>query len=134
MVFTFLQFRLMGKYASSSTTPMSSLASANSGLLLSMPSTSMLPESGSMAFIMSFMVVDLPAPFSPMRPIMLPSGRLRVRLSSVKSRYVFDTPLMSIAFFICFPPNTTFVIFIYYSCSISLSNQTTSPINAIPRI
>src|SRR5579863_10411839 len=43
------------------------------------------------------MVVDFPAPFGPMSPMICPSGSWRSILSSEKNRYFFPTPLRSIA-------------------------------------
>jgi len=68
-----------GRQASSSTTPMSCLVWRNSGLWLSTPSRETCPSSREMAFMRSFRVVDLPAPFSPTSPRMHPAGREKVR-------------------------------------------------------
>ena len=63
-----------GRQASSSTTPMSCLVWRNSGLWLSTPSRDTWPPSRARAFISSFRVVDLPAPFSPHQAQDAPGG------------------------------------------------------------
>ena len=75
-----------GRQASSSTTPMSCLVWRNSGLWLSTPSRDTWPPSRARAFISSFRVVDLPAPFSPTRPRMHPVGRVKETWSRVNPR------------------------------------------------
>ena len=61
---------------------MSSLMSRNPELRLSTPSTDILPASRPIAFMMSFIVVLLPAPFSPTSPMMQPEGSVRSKLPS----------------------------------------------------
>ena len=87
--------RQSGKPTSSSTTPMSSLSARSE---FGRPKSFILPASG---FIMSSirrMVVLLPAPFSPISPIMQPPGKQRSSPASSKSGYAFRRPVISIAF------------------------------------
>ena len=70
-----------GKGQSSMTTPISSLSSG-SALSGSQPSTRTSPPSRLARPSSRRIVVLLPAPFSPMRPIMQPEGRVKLTLSS----------------------------------------------------
>ena len=53
---------------------------------------------------MEFIVVDFPAPFCPIKPIMLPFGTLKLTLSSVNPSKRLVSPLISIAFSIILLP------------------------------
>ena len=84
-----MRFKSLGrreswKKHSSSTTPTSSLA-ARSSATLSFPRMVMVPLSRRIRFKMHLMVVVLPAPFSPMRPMMVPPGMVRFTWSRAKS-------------------------------------------------
>ncbi len=71
------------KQHSSNTTPICSLARI-SPRMLSSPKIRTLPPSRRSSFRISRMVVVLPAPFSPTRPMMLPAGSEKLTSSSEK--------------------------------------------------
>lgn len=71
------------KVVSSSTTPTWALT-ARSSARLSRPSTWISPPSRRTRLRMHLMVVDLPAPFSPIRPMMVPPGTVKDTSSSLK--------------------------------------------------
>ena len=100
----FIVFR---KHPSSSTTPMRSLT-ARSSFSLSSPSTRISPASRWIRCRIDLMVVVLPAPFSPIKPITAPRGRVKLTFSSAKPSYCLHNPLISSAFSIIFPPQTAF--------------------------
>ena len=50
------------------------------------------------------MIVDLPAPFGPIKPMTVPSSTLKSICFNWKCLYFLEMPLTSIAHFIIFPP------------------------------
>ena len=82
---TCVEVMLCGMPGASSTTPRSDLVRVKSALRLSFPRTVTLPPSASQLPRISFMVVLLPAPFSPTKPQMVPPGRVRSSGPRVKS-------------------------------------------------
>ena len=99
----------LGKPPSSSTTPIRSFT-ARSSAILSSPSTVISPLSGRMRSSTALMVVVFPAPFSPIKPITVPLGRVNPTLRSAKPPYFLQTPCSSSAFsLIILPPQTVSV-------------------------
>ena len=85
-MFSSFAFNSSGKLFPSNTTPMCSFVSLSSVVE---PSISTTPLSFSVKSSMAFIVVDFPAPFSPISPTILPHGTLNDTSLSSKSSYFF---------------------------------------------
>lgn len=97
----------LGKPPSSSTTP---IFSRTDGFEPCPPSTVISPLSGRMRSSTALMVVVFPAPFSPIKPITVPLGRVNPTLRSAKPPYFLQIPCSSSAFsLIILPPQTVSV-------------------------
>ena len=92
-----------GKPQPDKTTPISDF-SALVSFCTSFPYIFMFPPSFRAAPVKRFIIVLFPAPFSPISPIMLPSGMLKDTLFSVKFLYFFESLSISTAF-ITIPPH-----------------------------
>ena len=98
---------VLGKPPSSITTP---IFSRTDRFEPRSPSTVISPLSGRMRSSTALMVVVFPAPFSPIKPITVPLGRVNPTLRSAKPLYFLQTPCSSSAFsLIILPPQTVSV-------------------------
>ena len=108
------------KWLSSNTTPVCCLIDFSCSIW-SMPSTRTFPPSLRIILSMSLIVVVLPAPFSPMSPIMLPPGSEKLTSSSVKPLYCLRRCCTSSAFSIRYSSR-------YKSVNISESSPSVMPL------
>ena len=83
---------ISGRFIVSKTTPIFSFTSS-SFWMLSFPKIWISPSSRRIRFKIAFIVVDFPAPFSPIKPIIQPRGSVKETWSSAKSSYFLHRPL-----------------------------------------
>ena len=102
------------KKLSSKTTPISSFI-VFSFFLLSNPNTFISPILVLIKFSIDFIVVLFPAPFSPIKPIIIPFGRLKLMFFNSKLLYFLDKFLTSSIFSILvIPPHIKYLAFLVF--------------------